>query len=142
MSKLNSILISRIGWDKGVTLTPFGPRHRKYRKLLHSILNSTAARKLWSLQESGAHKLLIRLADDPLHFQEHVYASVSETIVMLAFGRECSKEKFPYVEMAERASHAFATSTTPYAYMVDIFPTCMCFSPACSLISCRGGVLL
>ena len=61
---------------------------------------------------------------------------------MLAFGQECSKEKFPYVEMVERAHHAFTVSATPYAYMVDIFPICMCLSPVCSMISCRGGVLL
>ena len=128
-SSVNAFLVSRIGWDRGVTLSPFGPRHRKYRKLLNATLNSTAARKRWPLQESGAHKLLLHLAEDPSHFYEHIRESVSETIVLVAFGHECSKESFPYIEMVERAHHAFTVAASPYAYAVDIFPICACFPP-------------
>jgi cytochrome P450 len=119
--------ITRIGWHQGVTLSPFGPRHRKYRKLLNSTLNSTAARKLWPIQESGVYRFLVRLADDPVQFYEHIRTSVSETIVSVTFGQECSKDNFPYIEMAERTQHAFSVATTPYSYAVDILPIRACF---------------
>ncbi|KAF8524233.1 cytochrome P450 [Gautieria morchelliformis] len=116
------IMAELIGWNQGVTLSAFGPRHRKYRKLLNSTLNSTAARRLWPIQESGVYRFLVRLADDPDHFYEHIRTSVSETIVMITFGQECSKDSFPYSEMAERTQHAFSAATSPYTYTVDILP--------------------
>ena len=103
-------------------MRPSGPRHRKYRKLLNTVLNPVAARKLWPLQENRVLKFLNRVADSPDQFFTHIRASVSETIVMIAFGQECSKEEFPYIDVAERSHERFTIAASPYAYFVDILP--------------------
>jgi hypothetical protein len=65
---------------------------------------------------------LSRLANDPEHFFDHIRASICQTIVMVAFGHECSKDEISYTEMAERSHANFTIAASPYAYAVDFLP--------------------
>ena len=50
--------LSRLGWQDGVAFSLAGPRHREYRKLLSTSLNTAAARRLAPLQHAATVQLL------------------------------------------------------------------------------------
>ncbi len=126
--KIQSTLIhltrNRIGWNKGLAFSPAGPRHREYRKLLSSSLNSNAARRLSSLQQSSALQLLRALIDSPQQLRDHIRASISSNTVNIVFGEQISTPDFDYIALADDAHYKFALAATPYRYAVDFFPPC------------------
>ncbi|RDX54729.1 cytochrome P450 [Lentinus brumalis] len=111
-----------IGWNKGLAFSPAGPRHREYRKLLSSSLNSNAARRLSSLQQSSAVQLLRALIDSPQQLRDHIRDSISSNTVNIVFGEQISTPDFDYIALADDAHYKFALAATPYRYAVDFFP--------------------
>ncbi|RPD65720.1 cytochrome P450, partial [Lentinus tigrinus ALCF2SS1-6] len=111
-----------IGWNNGVAFSPGGPRHREYRKLLSSSLNTNAARRLSSLQQSSALELLRALLDSPQQLRDHIRASVGSNTVDIVFGEQISTPDFDYIALADDAHYKFALAAAPYRYAVDFFP--------------------
>ncbi|TFK86083.1 cytochrome P450 [Polyporus arcularius HHB13444] len=116
------VMVGEIGWNKGVAFSPAGPRHRKYRKLLSSSLNTHAARRLSSLQQSSALQLLRALLESPERLSDHVRASIGNNTVNIVFGEQISTPDFDYIALADDAHHKFALAATPYRYAVDYLP--------------------
>ncbi|RPD71690.1 cytochrome P450 [Lentinus tigrinus ALCF2SS1-7] len=111
-----------IGWNKGVAFAPASPRHREYRKLLSTSLNTNAARRLSPLQQSSALDLLKALLDSPHELRDHIRSSIGNNTVNIVFGEQISTPDFDCIALADDAHYKFALAATPYRYAVDFFP--------------------
>lgn len=118
-----SLIALSVGWDRGVTLSPSGERHRRYRKLLHSALSSTAVQSLFPVLEAEACILVDDLLQSPAAFISLIRQSVGRTIVRVTYGHEGEGGE-SYIDLAEVAQEKFSRAATPYTYIVDYVPWC------------------
>ncbi|KAF7793486.1 hypothetical protein EIP86_004598 [Pleurotus ostreatoroseus] len=118
----NQVLLQMVGWDRGVAFSPYGDRHREYRKLLNTRLSSSATKGMRDLQTNTAHTLLRALVDDPAHFREHIQKVIGDSIITIAFGDDVSSDGFDYIERAEEAHEKLSSTGTPGAHAVDYIP--------------------
>lgn len=110
-----------VGWSRAVTLAPSGERHRRYRRLLHSALSTSAVSSVFPLLESEAKKLLRNLLNNPADFAAHIRRNVEQTIVRVSYGHDGADGK-DYIALSEDAQHKFSLAATPYTYLVDYVP--------------------
>ena len=125
---VHNVTVHSIGWNKGVAFAPASPRHREYRKLLSTSLNTSAARRLSPLQQSSALDLLKALLNNPHELREHIRTSIGNNTVNIVFGEEISTPDFDYIALADDAHYKFALAATPYRYAVDFFPIRECYT--------------
>jgi len=63
---------TRIGWDRALTLLPYGELQRKHTRLAHEGLNPIALQAYRQLQEYEAVVLLQEIATIPNDFRNHL----------------------------------------------------------------------
>lgn len=123
-----------IGWGRAVALNPGGEQHRKYRRLLSKVLNSTAVRKFRPLEQRAAEAFLQDLYKEPGDFMKHIRNSIGNMIVELSYGRETKIGEEGYIDYAEYVHEIFAYAARSFAFMVDMIPmrksylfACVCY---------------
>lgn len=56
------------GWTETMTLTPYGDKFRKMRKLMHGVLGNEESLQPWfGMEELEVHRFLRRVLEDPDH---------------------------------------------------------------------------
>jgi len=132
-------MISRMGWDKGVTLIPSGDRHRRYRRLLQQTLSKLSSRQFFSLQQQEAHSFATRLLIlPPEELQSDIRRTISSSVVRIAYGHIIENSKDSYVVDAENAQAKFGIAATPNVYLVDSLP----FRTSFSHLTCESMDLI
>ncbi|THH33485.1 hypothetical protein EUX98_g701 [Antrodiella citrinella] len=111
-----------IGWGRAVGLNPGGEQHRKYRRLLSKVLNSTAVRKFRPLEQRAAEGFLHDLYRSPDDFLKHIRNSVGNMIVELSYGRGAKVEGTEYIDYAEHVHEIFGFAARSFAFIVDVVP--------------------
>lgn len=135
-----------VGWDKTLSLMPYGDVWRSVRKYFHNIVGSRELGKFLPMIENESSKLLISLLCTPQDFLEHVrrcvmfclivrpvsrtlnvlspHSEVGSVSLMLAYGYETKPYNDYLVELADRGNSDFALLTAPGAFLVDVLPIC------------------
>jgi len=111
-----------IGWGRAVALNPGGEQHRKYRRLLSKVLNSTAVRKFRPVEQRAAEAFLQDLYRTPQDFLKHIRNSVGTMIVELSYGRDTKIGDVGYIDYAEYVQEIFTYAARSFAFLVDIIP--------------------
>ncbi|TCD70009.1 hypothetical protein EIP91_005259 [Steccherinum ochraceum] len=111
-----------IGWGRAVALHPGGEKHRKYRRLLSKVLNSTAVRKFRPLEQRAAEAFLQELYRTPDDFIKHIRDSVGSMIVELSYGRDTKIGEAGFIDYAEYVHEIFTYAARSFAFVVDIVP--------------------
>ncbi|EGO03193.1 hypothetical protein SERLA73DRAFT_69101 [Serpula lacrymans var. lacrymans S7.3] len=141
-----------ISWNRAIALAPAGTRHRKYRKLVNSVLSPNATKRLWPVQEKSASAFVTTLfhqcVDKPsdagqshsgYEFLEVIRQVIGMHVVDIIYGPESivedesrgsgrqavglSKQNMEkYIHDADEAHALFAKALVPFAYIVDWIP--------------------
>lgn len=73
-----------VGWDKTLSLMPYGDVWRSVRKYFHNIVGSRELGKFLPMIENESSKLLISLLRQPQDFPEHVRRCVMSCLLATA----------------------------------------------------------
>ncbi|KAI0089338.1 cytochrome P450 [Irpex rosettiformis] len=111
-----------VGWNRAISLHPSGPRHSCYRKLLNNAVNPSAVGSLDAVQEHSAFSLVSSFLQAPDEWYDKIRSTITETLVKICFGRDCSTDEFPYVSMAARSHEVFNAVAVANSWAVDYLP--------------------
>ncbi|KAF8581539.1 cytochrome P450 [Ramaria rubella] len=115
-----------VGWDHGLSLTPYGEQLRLRRRLIHQVLNPRSVQVFWPAVELQTAKFLNRLLESPDLLVDHIRHMVAATVLKISHGYTVLEaEKDPFVALAETALGQFSLSTAPGAFLVDVLPWLM-----------------
>ncbi|KAI5889746.1 cytochrome P450 [Schizophyllum commune H4-8] len=109
--------------DSSPILMPYGERWRARRRLIHTMLNPTAAAQFHPCIQKSVHTLLRAMLDageDGLEpALRHLAAS---TILCVAYGIDVSNKDDPHVGEAEKALKILLAAMTADNFLVNIIP--------------------
>ncbi|KAH7882609.1 cytochrome P450 [Phlebopus sp. FC_14] len=140
-----------MSWSRGIAISPAGPRHKTYRKLVNVILSPNASKRLWPVQERAPRNFAVKLCrrflqrpsqasrNDVLEFLDMLRRSVGRHVVGIVFGTQVTVdaedsgrsitshgltevEMDDYIHRADEAHALFARALVPFAYIVDWIP--------------------
>ncbi|KAF9456423.1 cytochrome P450 [Collybia nuda] len=97
------------------------PRHRQYRRLLHTGLGPLAVRDYWPLIQSEAETLLEGFAKSPEKYETHIRRNAAAVIMKMAFGYTVTADD-PLIQDAEEASKISGWAMAPGRWLVDYIP--------------------
>ncbi|EGO03159.1 hypothetical protein SERLA73DRAFT_101284 [Serpula lacrymans var. lacrymans S7.3] len=109
-----------ISWNRAIALAPAGTRHRKYRKLVNSILSPNATKRLWPFLEVIRQVIAMNIVNI-IYGPESIVKGENR-------GSECQAVGFSkqdmekYIHDADEAQTLFAKALVPFAYIVDWIP--------------------
>ncbi|KAK0465859.1 cytochrome P450 [Desarmillaria tabescens] len=112
-----------VGWKNGFSLMPYGPRFCDSRRRVRQVLGTNASFKQFlPVVELEAHQFLKRISADPEELFRHIRKMNVANIMQISYGYEIQEENDPFVKLADQATHHFALSTTPGAFLVNVIP--------------------
>ncbi|KAF5364320.1 hypothetical protein D9756_000610 [Leucocoprinus leucothites] len=112
-----------VGWKNTLVLLPYGDRFRRYRRLFHKLIGSTAAMKQFNpIEEAEALRFLRRVLYDPDNLSMHIRRAVGATVLRITYGYEAQESKDPFVQLADQATEQFSLATAPGGFLVDLIP--------------------
>ncbi|KAL1735645.1 cytochrome P450 [Schizophyllum commune] len=110
--------------DMSPIIMPYGERWRARRRLMHGMLNATAAVQFHPCIQKSVHTLLRTMLDageDGLEpALRHLAAS---TILRVAYGIDVSDKNDPHVSEAEKALKILLAATTADNFLVNVIPS-------------------
>ncbi|EGN94381.1 hypothetical protein SERLA73DRAFT_96479 [Serpula lacrymans var. lacrymans S7.3] len=98
------------------------PRHKQYRKLLHSGLNPRATDTYRQILEDETEKFLQGLAVTPDQFISHIRRYAGANILKVAYGWTVSGNDDYFVKIMEESIGIQAQATQPGRWLVDSYP--------------------
>ncbi|GJJ15124.1 hypothetical protein Clacol_009399 [Clathrus columnatus] len=98
------------------------PRHKIYRKLLHSGLNARAINGYYNLMEQEVRTLANNLISSPSNFVDHFRQNAGAIILQLAYGWTVTGTRDRFVVLMEEAFLLNSELTAPGKWLVDVFP--------------------
>ncbi|KAJ7323905.1 cytochrome P450 [Mycena albidolilacea] len=107
-----------VGYADSVPLTPYGDRHREYRRLMSEVLGPRTVSQWRVLEEKHMREFLRDIVRTPEQFLHHIRRSLSPTV----HGYTVAREEDPMMLLAQQADHEFATAVLPGRYLCDVFP--------------------
>ncbi|KAJ3840534.1 cytochrome P450 [Lentinula raphanica] len=109
-----------MGRQNNVGFTFYGNRLREMRRIMHSLLNSTAVNSHWShFIESQSLELVHRLLNSPDTFEQEIESSIQEMIVCLTYGKKPDEE---YTKTAKQVMFDTWTALQHHRWTVNAFP--------------------
>ncbi|KAJ7923835.1 cytochrome P450 [Mycena leptocephala] len=113
------------GFNNSLTLSHYGDRLRKERKLFHQLFGTQQVVKQFApLISAETHKFLRRLVSNPAGLIEEIQRTTAAVTLRIAYGYHLGDgpESDPFLKMFETTGNNFMMSTTPGAFLVDIIP--------------------
>ncbi|CAE7175224.1 unnamed protein product [Rhizoctonia solani] len=110
-----------VGWNRMLGLADYSDETKVVRKYLHNSLSVKAMSSWREQQEQEAFRFLRKLLRSPENLISHIRHTASATVVRLTYGYTPKDQDDRYVKIAEVAMDNFSLTTTPGAFMVDIF---------------------
>ncbi|GLB39440.1 putative cytochrome p450 [Lyophyllum shimeji] len=96
-------------------------RHRQYRKLLNTSLNSRATQEFWPLIQSELDTLLDGFRSSPVKYEKHIRRNAAAVIMKMAYGYTVTEDD-PFIAVAEEASKISGLAMAPGRWLVDYYP--------------------
>ncbi|KAI2634605.1 cytochrome protein [Xylaria nigripes] len=105
-------------------LVPYDNNLRVHRKLMHTMLGSSAAVKPYNkLQEVEVGRFLVRVLREPNLFADHLRTETAAFMLKMIYGYTVEpNEPDPLVELIEEAMTHFSKSVFPGSWLVDVIP--------------------
>ncbi|KLO06664.1 cytochrome P450 [Schizopora paradoxa] len=117
------MLFDLVGRGKSVfNISSLHPWHRRYRKLLHSGLNTSFIREHWPLLQEEASKLTQRLIEDSSNLEANIRLNAAAVIMRSTYGYTVSNLKDDFITAAEETSQITGKALAPGRWLVDSFP--------------------
>ncbi|KIJ34803.1 hypothetical protein M422DRAFT_34906 [Sphaerobolus stellatus SS14] len=113
-----------VGWNRGLSLTPYGEQFRFRRKLLHQVFSPRpVVAHFPALERNVKNLLILRLLKTPERFADHIRDTAAATVLGIAYGYVLKdKDNESFVQKGHEALGQFSSSTAPGAFLVDIIP--------------------
>ncbi|KAB5539440.1 cytochrome P450 [Coniochaeta sp. 2T2.1] len=106
-----------------VLLMQYGPTWRMIHRMVHNILNITAAKSYVPYQELENKQMLLGLLDDPNSFVNHVRRYTNSLTTQMIFGFRTIDIHDPKLEVLYNGFEHFCEATsTGAAAFIDFFP--------------------
>ncbi|CAL1695170.1 unnamed protein product [Somion occarium] len=112
--------LSGFGW--GAAFTPYSDFWRAIRKAFHQTIGPENMKRWIDVETRASHHLLRNLHESPDSFAKHIRHFSGEVIMRLAYGMDVQQEDDPYIDIAERGTHAISATTNAGSYLVDVIP--------------------
>ncbi|KAI0470582.1 cytochrome P450 [Xylariaceae sp. FL0804] len=118
------VALCRVGWDRLVSLQPYGKQIQSYRKPISSILGTKKmVKQFYPLQDAETHRCLLRILEDPENLRGHLKKQAGAIILKITFGYTIETSKpDPLVELADEAMRQFGSFLVPGVWLVDTIP--------------------
>ncbi|KAJ7258207.1 cytochrome P450 [Mycena rebaudengoi] len=117
----SAIYSDRVGFSWLIGFMRCGQRWKVHRKALVRHIKPSAALSHRSEELEAVRALLQRLLDTPAKFQTHLRHMAGASILSTVYGID-GTEAAEYIDIAEKAMHAFACAGNSGAYLVDSLP--------------------
>ncbi|KAJ7722449.1 cytochrome P450 [Mycena maculata] len=114
-----------IGFKNALSMSQYGDRVRKERKLFHQLFGSQASVNQFApLLTSEMHKLVQNILRNPDGVVDQIGRTTGGITLRIAYGYHVvdGPQQDPFLELFETAGYNFASATKPAAFLVDIIP--------------------
>ncbi|KAL7956852.1 cytochrome P450 [Trichoderma compactum] len=112
------------GYDRWLSLMPYGNEHRFLRKIIHQQLGTKLLSTQYvDIQDVESKRFLLRALMDPTHLFRHAETEGSSIILKLAYGYSSELYKpDPLVELIQDVLRNVSKVMVPFSWAVDILP--------------------
>ncbi|KAJ6611711.1 cytochrome P450 [Mycena sp. CBHHK59/15] len=114
-----------VGFKDRLSLSQYGDRVRKERKLFHQLFGShKAIRRFIPLQDSEIRMFLKRLLRNTEGALTEIQRMTGAIVLRIAYGYHLTSgpEQDPFLELFDLRSEIFAQSTQPLTFLVEFVP--------------------
>ncbi|KAJ7150553.1 cytochrome P450 [Mycena crocata] len=112
-----------VGFRHSLSLSQYGDRVRKERKLFHQLFGThKAMERFVPLHGSEIHKYLKYLLRNPQGAVEGIRKTTGAIVMRIAYGYYIAEEKDPFLELFEQRAEIFTRSTLPSGFLVNLIP--------------------
>ncbi|KAL1599850.1 hypothetical protein SLS60_007655 [Paraconiothyrium brasiliense] len=113
-----------VGWKNATAMSPYNDYWKIQRKNITKVASSNVSVTAFDrVQEEEAAHFLMNVLAEPDKLFDHIRAEAGTVILKITYGYTAeNRGKDPLVELARKAMWAFAESTVPGKWAVDIFP--------------------
>ncbi|KDQ14780.1 hypothetical protein BOTBODRAFT_187775 [Botryobasidium botryosum FD-172 SS1] len=119
VSQMISVLM---GWDRVVSIMPYGETWKRYRKILHPYLHKDAISRNTEHMMKDTRHLLASLMKAPDEWDRLLRLHTGRLIILYTYGHKVESAEDEYITIAEEAVGSTTTLVLPGAVFVDIFP--------------------
>ncbi|KAG2356983.1 cytochrome P450 [Suillus spraguei] len=110
-----------IGWNKIMTLLPYGNHFRRQRQNFHKVIGTRAAVGMYSqAEEVETRRFLKRVFAKPDQLRGHVRHTAAAVILRISYGYEVKENNDPFVELVDRAMSQWSRVAVPGAFVADV----------------------
>ncbi|TBU23425.1 cytochrome P450 [Dichomitus squalens] len=117
-----SPMVDISGFRWAFTVREYGPFWRRGRRAFHQYFNQTAVQNYAADQRREAHRLVMRLIEQPEEFVHHIRHLFGSSIMRIAYGIEVDDEPIDYLQMAEDTMTIFSEALQPGKYLMETLP--------------------
>jgi cytochrome P450 len=119
----------RSGMGKGVFLSQYNDRFKKFRKAMHKVLNvDVICRDFQPIVMAEVQSSLRRLLAKPKDFDAHFRRMTAAIVMKVTYGYDLQEDRDPFIKIAEEAVQAFSIAARGGVWLVDALPIRMSFS--------------
>ncbi|CAE6444281.1 unnamed protein product [Rhizoctonia solani] len=111
-----------VDWRKAVSMCPYGPRHRNYRKMMNKFVSKSAAAVYHPYQEAEVHAFLKRLLVSTEKLEDD-FRQVAGAIIMRAtYGYRVQRADDPFVILAATTNANLMRAGLQSNSLVNVIP--------------------
>ncbi|KAI5120525.1 hypothetical protein M0805_004533 [Coniferiporia weirii] len=98
------------------------PRHRIYRRMLHTGLSASATKGYWPLLQKETQAMVEGLVEKPMLYEEHIRKNAAAIIMMVGYGYTVTDLEDIFIAHAKETSQITGWAMAPGRWLVDSFP--------------------
>ncbi|CAE6431728.1 unnamed protein product [Rhizoctonia solani] len=111
-----------VDWRNAVSMCPYGPRHRNYRKMMNKFVSKSAAAVYHPYQEAEVHAFLKRLVASTDNLEDD-FRQVAGAIIMRAtYGYRVQRADDPFVILAATTNANLMRAGLQSSSLVNVIP--------------------
>ncbi|KAF9050355.1 cytochrome P450 [Panaeolus papilionaceus] len=111
-----------MGWKNAVTLSPYGDKWRKFRRMCAQTMRKEAVKVFFPIQEREVSRFLGTILEEPTKFMENFRFTAGRSLLISVYGIHVDGAKDPIIQVAEKAMSYAVYATQPGNFLVDFFP--------------------
>ncbi|KAK0201237.1 cytochrome P450 [Desarmillaria ectypa] len=118
----NFVIFHLMGWDRILSLMPYGKRFHRHRKLFQTHFGRQECREYLPVQHQQAAILVKELMEKPDDYDAIVGRFSAAVIMKIAYGYQMSDEDDPLMKLIVEMTEAINNSGPPASTPVEFFP--------------------
>ncbi|KAH9941412.1 cytochrome P450 [Amylocystis lapponica] len=117
-----TMLSELMGFEWHFGFLDYGHQWKERRRAFYKSFNPSATAANRPIVLRHVQDLLRRLLDTPQEYESHISHMAGAIILEVTYGLDIKPKNDPFIETAERASHALCAAANSGAYLVDSIP--------------------